>query len=163
MNRLTRRQRLWCGALVLASLAGCADEPSALSGTAAEELQPRVAEIRALAGARQPDQVTAKLDELRLVVEDLQRRDELSEQGAQEVLAAADAVGAQLGLITTTTTQPPTTQPPPPPPLPPPPPAGGGGNEDEDDRDEREDEDDDRGNGGEGNGNSGNGGQGRDD
>lgn len=163
MNRLTRMRRLGCGALVLASLVGCADEPRAVSDTAAEELQPRVAEIRALAGARQPEQVTAELAELRLVVEDLQRRDELSEQGAQEVLAAADAVAAQLGLITTTTTQPPTTQPAPPPPPPPPPPAGGGGNDDEGDRDEREDEGDDRGNGGDGRGDGGNGGGGRGD
>lgn len=110
MTRAVTRLVL-CGAVALAGLTGCGDEPRA-SDTAAEELQLRVAEIRELANARQPDQVTAKLSELRLVVDDLRRRDELTEEGAREVLAAAAAVDAQLGLITTTTTTT-TTQPPP--------------------------------------------------
>lgn len=121
------RRELRIGVIVLAALGGCAGDDPDVSDTAAEALQPRVAEIRELAVQRRADQVTTKLAELRLVIEDLRQRGELSEQGAEDVLAAADAVQGQLALITTT------TQPPPP----------ERADEDDDDRDHEEEEDDD--------------------
>lgn len=117
------RSGLLVGALALVLVAGCGNGKGDFSDTAANELRPRVAEIRDLATARQPDQANAKLVELRAIVEDLQARGELSEKAAREVLAAADAVNTQLGLITTTTT----TEPPPP---------------DEDEHEDEDDEDD---------------------
>lgn len=100
---MTRRVLL-IGALALVILAGCRNGKGDVSDTAGDELRPRVAEIRDLATARQADQANRKLVDLRALVEDLQGRGELSEKAAGEVLAAADAVSTQLGLITTTTT-----------------------------------------------------------
>lgn len=93
-------------------VAGCGDENSDVSDSAAAELQPRVAEIRQLAGQRQADQVAAKLAQLRSRVTDLVQRGELSERAGQEIVASLDGVQGQLALITTTTTT--TTTPPPP-------------------------------------------------
>ena len=107
--------RLLSGALALAFLVGCGNKESEMSDTAADELQLRVAEIRELANARRSDQVATKVAELHAAVADLQGRGDLSDRRALEVLAAADDVSAQLGLITTTTAST-TTQPPPPPP-----------------------------------------------
>lgn len=118
--------RLLFGALAVVFVAGCGNGRGDVSDTAGGELRPRVAEIRDLATARQPEQASAKLVELRAMVEDLQGRGELSDPAAREVLAAADAVSAQLGLITTTTT----SEPPQPP-------------EQEGEEDEGEEEEDD--------------------
>ena len=109
---MTRSPRwLLCACLALV-IVGCGRGRAGVSPDTGAQLEPRVAEIRALATARQPDQVTAKLADLRRLVADLRSRDELTAQAAQAVLAAADAVGGQLVLITTTTTTtaaPPTT------------------------------------------------------
>ena len=102
-------------ALGLAVLAGCGDDPSPNGGTAAAELQARVAEIRALAESRDAEAVAVELRDLRLTVEDLQGRGELDDERAAAIVSAAEAVDAQLGLITTTTTTTTTTTPPPPP------------------------------------------------
>lgn len=85
---------------------GCGGDSRNVSGSAAAELQPRVAEIRQLAAQRQADRVAAKLAELRAQVADLVERRELSERAAQQILAAARRVEGQLALITTTTTPP---------------------------------------------------------
>lgn len=128
------RRALFISVMALATFAGCAGDEPDLTDAAAEALQPRVAEIRQLAAQRQADQASAKLAELRLAIEDLRRRGELSDRGAQEVLDAADAVQSQLALITTTTTRP----------LPEPPDEDDDrDHEDEEDRDEDDEDDDD--------------------
>jgi hypothetical protein len=91
------------------TVVGCGGGHSEVSPDAAAQLKPRVEEIRALATAREPDQVSTKLAELRQLVASLRSRHALTDQGAQTVLAAADAVSAQLVLITSTTTAPPPT------------------------------------------------------
>lgn len=112
---------------------GCGGDSPDVSHSASAELRPRVAEIRQLAGQRQADQVAAKLAELRPRVSDLVQRGELSERGAQGILAAIDGVQGQLALITTTTTTPP-------PPPPPPRNDDEGHGEDDEDEDEHRDE-----------------------
>ena len=94
------------GSLAAALLVGCGAGPPELGDAAAVTLESRVAEIRDLATRRQPALVEAKLAELRIVVDDLRGRGELSDQRARQVLDAASAVTRQLALITTTTTQP---------------------------------------------------------
>jgi hypothetical protein len=71
--------------------------------------------------------VQLELEELRVVVEELRARGELSDGRAIEVLAATEAVAGQLPLITTTTA--------------PPPPA------DDEDEDDEDGEDGDKGKG----------------
>ena len=106
---MTRHARwILCVGLALA-VVGCGHGRAGVSPDAGAQLKPRVAEIRALATARQADQASAALADLRRLVADLHSRHELTDQGAGNVLAAADAVSAQLVLITTTTTIPPTT------------------------------------------------------
>lgn len=111
-------------------LGGCGGDSTDVSKSAAAELQPRVAEIRQLAGQRQADQVAAKLAELRLRVSDLVQRGELSERAGQEIIASAEGVQAQLTLITTTTTT-----------VPPPPPRKERDREEDEDREDEEDDD----------------------
>lgn len=101
------RKRTALLALTLVTIVGCGKGSDDVSETARNELQPRVAEIRHLADARQADRVQAKLDELRGLVEDLRARGELSDEGIGAVLAAAGDVTAQLQLITTTSQPPP--------------------------------------------------------
>ena len=104
-----RRAILLVVALSVA-VAGCGADKPDITDNAGAQLQARVAEIRRLAAERQADQVAAKLAELRKVTEDLRAADQLSDDAARKVIAAAEAVQAQLALITTTTT---TTPPPP--------------------------------------------------
>lgn len=93
--------------LPVVALAGCSKDEPEMTERAAAQLQPRVAEIRQLAGERKADQVAAKLAELRTIVEDLRADGDLSADRARDVLAAADGVQSRLRLITTTTTPPP--------------------------------------------------------
>lgn len=116
--------RRWLALVVAIALGACGADKADVSDDARVELEPLVAEIRALADARQADQLHARLAELQLVVDDLLQRGELTQQGADEVRAAAASVASQLGLITTT------TQPPPP-----------DNDRDDDDRDEEGKED----------------------
>lgn len=125
------RTAIAAGVLALASaavlpLACSGDDDAAISETAAIELQPRVAEIRQLATAGQPEAALAKVAELDAVLDDLVERDELSAGAAAAVLDQAHAVADELQHVTTTTTA--TTAPPP---TEPPPPAG-----DDEERDE---------------------------
>lgn len=129
---MTRRR--WLGVIGVIGVIGvfavgaCGADGARMSDAARDELQPRVVEIRALADARQAEQVKLKLEELRFTVNDLFQRDELTEQGADDVLSAADRIEAQLGLITTTTQAPP-------------PPSDRGDDEDRDEDDEDEEDD----------------------
>lgn len=104
-------------AAVVALGAACGGGDPDISGDASSALEPKVAEIRQLAAARQAEQAKAKLAELRGAVEELRSSGDLSDQRAGEILLAADAVETRLALVTTTT-------------IPPPPP-----DEDEDDED----------------------------
>lgn len=102
---MTRRR--WLALVVVVALGACTSDDADVSDAARSELQPRVVEIRELADARQAEHVQTKLTELRVVVDDLQQRGELTRQGAEDVRAAAASIESQLQLITTTTTQPP--------------------------------------------------------
>lgn len=97
----------WLALVVAVALAACGSDKADVSDVARNELQPRVAEIRELADAKQADQVQAKLTELRLVIGDLLQRGELTGQGADDLRAAATNIESQLDLITTTTQPPP--------------------------------------------------------
>lgn len=74
-----------------------------MSDDTAGRLQTRVEHIRDLAAAGQPDAVHSKLAELRAIVREFQGQGRISARTAEAILAAADAVDAQLSLITTTT------------------------------------------------------------
>lgn len=97
-------RRLVCAAVLLGLCVGCGDGGTVPSAEVGQRLQQQVAEIRSLATAHQPEAVTAKLGELEATVAELERTGEISAGAAQEVLAAAGGVQAQLHLITTTTT-----------------------------------------------------------
>lgn len=99
----------WCAAIVLYLVAACGPAVDTGNEPAIGDLRSRVAEIRALASSRQPDQAAAKIAELRGIVERLRARGEMSGPTAEEIGLAADAVLSQLALITTTTTSTPTT------------------------------------------------------
>lgn len=111
-----------------------------VSDTATAELRARTERIRELAAAGRPEEALAGLAELEVVLADLVAREEVTDDGAEDIRARAADVAAELHAITTTTTT--TTAPPPP-------------EEDDEDRDEERDE-------GRGNGN-GNGGRDRED
>lgn len=109
--------------------AGCGKSDSGLSDKAAGELEPRVAALRQLAGARDLPQATSTLAELRAAVQSLLAQKELSESRAAAILDAATAVEQNLAAIA-----PPTTTAPPPtvPTI-----RGGDDNDDEDGRGKR--------------------------
>lgn len=116
----------WLALVVAVALGACGSGKADVSDVARNELAPRVAEIRELADAKQADHVRAKLAELRLMIDDLLQRGELTGQGADDIRAAAANIESQLNLITTTTQ--------------PPPPQDEG--DDEHDEEDEEDEDD---------------------
>lgn len=113
MRRLVRTVPAVVASMVLVACGG-----SDLSPGAASRLQHEVAELRGAAAAGDADAAERELDQLRTLVDDLLRADEISEQRAREILDAAAAVEEEL----------PALEPPPPPP----PPA-------EDDEDDDED------------------------
>ena len=90
---------------------------SQVSEAAATRLQPQVQALREAAATGSQEAANRELAELRALVAELSATDELSQRGARRVLAAADRVEANLGLLadadatttTTATTVPPTT------------------------------------------------------
>jgi len=88
------------GALLLTS---CSGSKADVSATAARQLDPKIAEVRAAAGAGQTDEAKAKLAELRSLVTELEDKGELDSPGARRVLDAAAGVEQQLDVFTTTT------------------------------------------------------------
>jgi hypothetical protein len=98
--------------LLLLVLVACGQETAGIGAGASAVLDPQVQQVRASATAGDRAGVAAKLVELRRTVADLRQRGELSEAGADRVLAAAADVEAQLGPvapITPTTRLSPTT------------------------------------------------------
>ena len=110
-------RRAAAGAAIAATLLGpltaCGDGEPAVSEVATAELEPRTFEIRVLATAGRHDEALVRLEELRQLVAGLEDRDEITPDGAEEILERADALATELQQVTTTTTTaPPTTQPP---------------------------------------------------
>lgn len=97
------RRRLVPIMVLLAGLVACGGGRSGISDTAAAQLGPHVARIRAAAG--DPPAASAELDGLRVAVDELRRTGELSEAAAARVLAAGAEVEARLAGLT----PPPTT------------------------------------------------------
>jgi hypothetical protein len=85
------------GALVLLVLMSCGQGAGGIGQSAAAALEPQVQQVRAAATNGDRAGAAAKLAELRQTVADLRQREELSEEHAAKVLAAAAAVEAQLG------------------------------------------------------------------
>ena len=73
-----------------------------MSDEARDRLGPALRDIRTAAEDQQPEVAAARLAELRTTVTSLVEQGEISEERANEILAAADAVEAQLAPITTT-------------------------------------------------------------
>lgn len=94
-------------ALAIVGIGACGGDKPDISDEASELLEAKVTEIRALASARDADGVTSTLSELRTLVGELQRDDELSETAADRIMASAAKVTANVVSITTTTTAPP--------------------------------------------------------
>jgi hypothetical protein len=88
------------------ALAGCGSGSEVLSKDGSAALSASVADLRTAAAVRDADRARADLVAIRTTVADLQRRGEISEKRATDVLASADAVEASLALITTTTAPP---------------------------------------------------------
>lgn len=85
------------GTLVLLVLMACGQETGGIGQSAAAALEPQVQQVRAAAANGDRAGAAAKLAQLRQTVADLRQRQELSEEGAAKVLAAAAAVESQLG------------------------------------------------------------------
>jgi hypothetical protein len=92
--------------VVGALLAGCggSDNGPQLSQKGRHDLVDRVAAVRASLGGYAPDQARSHLAVLREQVADLKSRNRISDDQASEILSAAAAVEADLGLAPTTTT-----------------------------------------------------------
>ena len=104
------RRLLLVVTLVVSVFSACGGADPGLNDAAARSLEPRIAQVRAAAEARQPDVVKAKLAEIRSEVEALQRQGKLTEAGAARIVEAVGGVEGNLTLITSTTTIPlPTT------------------------------------------------------
>ena len=96
--------------LVVSVFSACGGADPGINDAAARSLEPRIAQVRAAAEARQPDVVRARLAELRSEVEALRRQGRLTEAGAARIVGAVGGVEDNLMLITSTTTAPrPTT------------------------------------------------------
>jgi hypothetical protein len=108
---------LLCATIVAA---GCTSSRPALTGAASSTLVPQAAAVRAAASI--PDVALARnrLARLRITVGDLRGQGQISATRAAAILASADEVDAELGVLSTTVA-PPTT-----PPAPPAPPGNGG-------------------------------------
>ena len=133
---MSRRWAALSLAAVLA-LAACGAGGGDLSQAAAARLGPQVAAIRSAATAGDRAGAEAAVAQLRATIAQMEQAGEIPGERAKDMLAAAAAVEAQLGLLpaptTTTTTAPP--------PAPPPEPERGG----DGDGDDKDDEEPDKG------------------
>ncbi|MEO6318832.1 MAG: hypothetical protein ABIP36_08615 [Acidimicrobiales bacterium] len=101
--------------IVVAALAvGCGDDEASLSATASERLVEQVAAVRAAATNGDAAAAELHLAAIEASVEELSAAGELNTLAARQVMAAVEAVQAQLGSLPTTTTTTTTTAPPPP-------------------------------------------------
>ena len=89
---------LAAGALALA-VPACGDGDQDLSARAAAALQAQVGEVRAAVVAHDADDARVELAQLRAKVGQLRSGGEVGDERAQGILAAADAVESQLGLL----------------------------------------------------------------
>ena len=80
-----------------------AGRPDIGSANASRTLESKVAEIRNLAEGRHAEPAHARLAELRALVEELMRRDELTDERARRIFATATQVEQRLALITPAT------------------------------------------------------------
>lgn len=107
-----RRLALLVAILVAPGLLGSCGGHSSISAGASSQLETRAQAIRAAASAHDPAQAAAQLAAMRAQVTRLEQQGQISPSKAQAILAAADAVQAQLATIpvpppSTTSTTPP--------------------------------------------------------
>jgi hypothetical protein len=100
------------GVIVCSTFVGCGGDSPPMRGDAATDLHAQVIAVRAAVEAHDADGAAGALDDLRRTVNRLRRADDLSDERAADILAAAGAVDDELVTITTTTTTTTTTLPP---------------------------------------------------
>jgi hypothetical protein len=113
--RRRARLRLASPAIAALVLTACGGGLAPMSDHAAARVHDEVAAVRFAVQARDADGASRALATLRTSVERLRRSGDLTSEKADEILAAATGVQAQLVAITTTTTTTTTTLPPAPP------------------------------------------------
>ena len=82
---------------VLLVLTSCGESTSGIGQTAASQLGPQVEQVKAAAMSGDRASTSERLAQLRASVADLRQGNQLSEAGADRVLAAAAEVEVQLG------------------------------------------------------------------
>ena len=82
---------------VLLVLTSCGESRSGIGQTAASQLGPQVEQVKAAAMSGDRASTSERLAQLRASVADLRQGNQLSEAGADRVLAAAAEVEAELG------------------------------------------------------------------